>query len=85
MYNESKKQNKTDDMEAYHKEYREKNAQRLKNKDRVRFYKMKYGMNDDFIEKYGDHSADVFKLILDYVKIKEKNPQLAESILEEFI
>lgn len=79
------KKNKTDDMEAYYKEYRVKNAQHLRNKDRVRFYKMKYGMTDDFVSKYGDFSADVFKLILDYNKIKEKNEELAKSILNEFI
>lgn len=85
MYSESKKQNKTENMETYYKEYREKNAQHLKNRDRVRFYKMKYGMPEDFVTKYGDYSADVFKLILDYNKIKEKNEELAKTILTEFI
>jgi hypothetical protein len=79
------KKKKTEDMEAYRKEYREKHIQRLKNKDRVRFYRAKYNLTDAFIEKYGDYSADVFKLLLDYKKIKEKNAEIATSILSELI
>ena len=80
-----KKKNKTDNLEEYYKEYREKHAQHLKNKDRVRFYKNKYNLSNDFIEKYGDYSADVFKMVFDYRKIKDKNPDIAKSIIAELL
>jgi ABC-type dipeptide/oligopeptide/nickel transport system permease component len=74
---------KTNDMETYYKEYRKKNAQHLKNKDRIRFYKSKYGLTDEFIDKYGDYSADAFKFLLEYKKIKEKNEDIAKTIISE--
>lgn len=72
---------KTSDMATYYKEYREKNSQRLKNYDRMTYYKSKYQLSNDFIEKYGDYSADVFKIMNSFQQLKNKNPEIANSLL----
>lgn len=73
---------KTSDLTTYYREYREKNSQRLKNYDRMTYYKSKYQLSNEFIEKYGDYSADVFKIINSFEKLKNKNPEIANSLLQ---
>lgn len=72
---------KTADKSTYYKNYREKNNQRLKNYDRITYYKSKYNLTNDFIEKYGDYSADVFKIVHAFQQLKNNNSEIATSLL----
>lgn len=73
---------KTSDISIYHKNYREKNSERLKNYDRITYYKSKYELDNNFIEKYGDCSADVFKIIKSFEQLKNKNPEIAKILFD---
>lgn len=73
---------KTNNMSLYYKAYRQKNSQHLKNYDRMTYYKSKYQLSNEFIDKYGDYSADVFKIINSFQQLKNKNPEIANSLLQ---
>lgn len=78
------KVNATEDINQYMKDYRKKNPDYFKNYEKCKYYKTKYGLTQEFIDKYGEQSGDIFKLMIQIKKIIEKKPELKESILKEF-
>jgi hypothetical protein len=77
------KQNKTADLTAYQKEYRENNLAHLRNLDRLSYYKKKYNLDKDFIGLFGEYSGDVFKIIKAFNELKSKCPELAPHIISQ--
>lgn len=75
------KQNKTADLLAYQKEYRENNLEHLRNLDRLSYYKKKYNLDKEFIGLFGEYSGDVFKVIKAFNELTEKCPDLAPHII----
>lgn len=77
------KQNKTADLLAYQKEYRENNLQHLRNLDRLGYYKKKYNLEKEFIELFGEYSGDIFKIIKAFNEVTKKCPELAPHIISK--
>jgi len=73
---------KTDDFTTYHKEWRDKNNEHLRNLGKCSYYKKKHNLDDEFIKQYGEYSGQVFKIIRDYKEVLTKCPELAEPIVE---
>ena len=70
-----------EDLGEYYKQYRSKNRDHINRLERVKYYKDKYGLEEDFIKKFGEYSADVFKLHKDFIYIKENCASLIPHIL----
>jgi hypothetical protein len=85
IVDKEQKKNKTENINEYMKEYRKKNPEYYKNYEKCKYYKAKYGLTQDFIDKYGEQSADMYKLILQTKKLIEKKPELKESLIKEFL
>ena len=77
------KVNLTEDINQYMKDYRKKKPDYFKNYEKCKYYKTKYGLTQAFIDKYGDQSGDIFKLVIQIKRIIEKKPELKDSILHE--
>ena len=75
------KERKTDNPN-YFKEYRLNNLESMKAHERSNYYKKKYNLDDEFIEKFGMYSGDVFKIKKDFDTLIEKCPILKSHILE---
>lgn len=79
------KKNKTENINEYMKEYRKKNPEYFKNYEKCKYYKAKYGLTQEFIDKYGEQSADIYKLILQTKSLIGKKPELKESLMKEIL
>lgn len=77
------KKNKTEDFNAYHKQYREQNIDHVRNLERANYYKRTYGLTKDFIDLYGEYSGDVYKIIKSFRMIMDKCPSLGMHIISE--
>jgi len=77
------KNNKTADIQAYQKEYREQNIDHLRNLDRVYYYKKKFNLDKEFIEMFGEYSGDVFKIIKQYNDLVKVRPELGPHIISQ--
>lgn len=64
--------NKTEDKKEYFKNYRENNLEHMRNLERLKYYKNKYKLDQEFINDFGEFSGDVFKIIQDIKKLKSK-------------
>jgi predicted ATP-dependent protease len=76
------KQNKTENMANYMKQYREENIDHFRNLEKTNYYRRKYKLDDEFINKFGELSGNVYKLVLAFNEIKNKEPQLIPHILQ---
>jgi hypothetical protein len=47
------------------------------------YYRKRYGITDELMEKYGDSSVDVVKIKRLYEGVVRKNPEMGERILED--
>jgi hypothetical protein len=75
---------KTEDLNAYHKEYRNANRDHIRSMEKARYYKTK-GLTDEEIKTFGDCSADYFKLKQIWQSIKERNPALNDILLKQLV
>ena len=75
---------KTEDIQAYHKQYRRSNVEHLRNLDKNKYYKKKYNLDDEFITKFGEYSGSIWKILIEYNDIKTKCPSLEMHIIELF-
>lgn len=78
------KKNKTTDISQYQKDYRENNAEHLRNLDKVNYYKKKYNLEKDFLGLFGEYSGDVYKIIRDFNELTKKCPELAPHVISHF-
>jgi hypothetical protein len=76
-----KKEKKTADLTEYYKEYRDKHRTHINRLEKVKYYKDRYNLEAGFIKKFGEFSADVYKLHKDFITIKEQCPALIPHIL----
>jgi hypothetical protein len=76
------KQNKTNNRSAYYKEYREQNLSHLRNLEKCKYYKNKFGLNAEHVEKFGEFSGNIFKIQKEIEKIKNGNPLLIPLLIE---
>ena len=81
LINKPAKVKKTENIEDYHKEYRQQHLNHIKNMERVNYYKRQYKLSDDYISKFGEYSARVFKIQQEFSKIKDECPELIEHII----
>lgn len=74
---------KTDDFNAYMKQYRDDNLQHMRNLERCKYYRKKYNIDQELIDLFGEYAGDVFKLIKTFNDIKEKCPSIAPHIVSK--
>lgn len=79
--NKTPRQKKTQDLSLYHKEYREKNLEHLRNLERLSYYKRKHNLDNEFIALFGEYSSDVFKILKSFNELNAKCPELAPHII----
>lgn len=77
------KQNKTEDFKAYHAAYREANIDHIRNLERLGYYKRRYGLDQEFIDIYGEFSGDVFKILKAFRDVITKCPSLRLELLKD--
>ena len=68
-------ESKTDTYNAYFRNYRAENGDRLRNLEKVKYYKKK-GMDEELINSYGEWSGDVFKLLSMVEKLQKNAPNI---------
>lgn len=73
-------------QEVYQKQYqaktREKDPDHFRNMGKKSYYKLKYGMESELVDLYGEYCGDVFKLRKTFRSIIEKQPQLKTHLIE---
>jgi len=47
------------------------------------YYSKRYGISEEFLEKYGDNSVDVMKMKKIYERVVKKSPEMGEKVIEE--
>ncbi len=80
LLNREPKQNKTKDLGEYHKQYREQHLTHIKHMERVKYFKQRYNIPPDFVEKFGEYTAEVYKIQQEFRKIESQCPELIEHI-----
>lgn len=73
---------KTEDLNAYHKQYRDAHREHIRSMEKARYYKNK-GLTEEEIKTFGDCSADYFKLKQIWESIKQRNPALNDTLLKQ--
>lgn len=81
---ERKTKNDTEDINAYMKDYRLKHKEHLQNLEKCKYYKKK-GLPQDLIDKFGEHSGAIFKLIQLFLELKENKPEYSDLIIQELL
>ena len=80
----AKKPNKcTEDIGLYMAAYRMSRPEYFKNYEKIKYYKKRHGMPQSFITDYGEHAADVFKLVMLFQKVITQKPDLIDVIFKE--
>lgn len=81
LLNRQPKTKLTDNLAEYHKQYRETNLEHIKGVERLKYYRKKYNLEPEFIDKFGEYSVQVYKIQEEFRKIKKECPELVEHIL----
>lgn len=79
--NKKEKFNKTENKVEYFREYRKQNQEHLNNLERLKYYKNKYNLDQEFINLFGEYSGDVFKIIKSFNELVNKCPELEQHVL----
>jgi hypothetical protein len=80
-----KSENKTMDMEKYRRDYYEENAREIIELNKGNYYKRKYGLTDDDLTFFGEHSLEAGKVLSILTKMKDTHPNYVSAILKRFI
>ena len=75
----------TSDMTQYIKQYREKNGDHMRTQQRNKYYKNRYNLPPDFVEKYGEYSGDVYKLQKEFDKLHQQCPEITEHVIKDIV
>jgi hypothetical protein len=81
----SKKENKTTDMKKYRQDYYEDNAKEIIEITKNNYYKRKYGLTDEDLECFGEHSLEAGKVLSILTKMGETHPSLVAIIVKRFV
>ena len=68
-------ESKNDTYNAYFRNYRAENGDRLRNLDKVKYYKKK-GLDEELIKTYGEWSGDIYKLSQLVKKLHKNAPNI---------
>ena len=85
LENNPVKMNKTADVKAYHKAYREKNRARIVAYEKTKYYKTTHTLDEEheqIIKQFGFMSGNVFKLIKSYQDILALEPNVKVHLLK---
>jgi hypothetical protein len=77
----TKKENKTADMTKYRAEYYATKSESIIERTSNNYYKRKYGLTDEDLVAFGEHSLDAGKAIHILRNLKTINPDLVQSII----
>ena len=80
-----KGENKTTDMGKYRKDYYEENALEIIAINKGNYYKKKYGLTEDDLTFFGEHSLEAGKVLSILTKMKDTHPNYVSAILGRFI
>jgi hypothetical protein len=80
-----KSENKTTDMKKYRQDYYEENAREIIEITKGNYYKRKYGLTDEDLTYFGEHSLEAGKVLSILTKMKEIHPNYVSAILKRFI
>lgn len=82
--NENKKEKKTADITAYNREYMKKRYHEDHDKEKgirlMYYYKRKYGIDHEEVQKYGEHLGTILKAKKTIEEIRNKCPQFLEDL-----
>lgn len=65
----------------YAKQYRETHTEYLRAKERNHYYKARYGLKPEFVERYGQYSGDVYKIVRAFRQLTQTCPELSPHVL----